>query len=208
MGQLDLWRRRHWDAGGCGAGTSLTITFNASATSAAIDALIQNLTFANASDTPTVSRDLDVNMIDAAGRNLGGPAFVTAIFSTTPLSGAANPFDGIDVGDFGTPSFADLDGDGDLDLVAGWRDGTLRTWRNGGDGGSGRFAELSGAANPFASVAVDYASAPSFADLGGDGDLDLVVGDSPGTLSSYENTTPRGVTITVNVNAENDGPVG
>ena len=36
----------------------LTITFNASATSEAIDALIQNLTYANLSDTPTASRTL------------------------------------------------------------------------------------------------------------------------------------------------------
>jgi hypothetical protein len=37
----------------------------------------------------------------------------------TELTGAANPFDGIVVGDNSTPTFVDLDGDGDLDMVVG-----------------------------------------------------------------------------------------
>ena len=55
--------RRHVSFGGTvigsfagGAGTTLTVTFNAAATSAAIEALIENLTYANSSDTPTASR--------------------------------------------------------------------------------------------------------------------------------------------------------
>ena len=37
----------------------------------------------------------------------------------TELTGAANPFDGVDVGFNARPSFADLDGDGDLDAIVG-----------------------------------------------------------------------------------------
>ena len=43
----------------------------------------------------------------------------------TELTGAANPFDGIDGAFRSTPSFADLDGDGDLDAVVGNYHGTL-----------------------------------------------------------------------------------
>ena len=32
----------------------------------------------------------------------------------TELGGAANPFNGVDIGDYAAPAFADMDGDGDL----------------------------------------------------------------------------------------------
>ena len=64
----------------------------------------------------------------------------------TALTGAANPFNGIDVGSNSTPSFVDLDGDGALDLVVGEYYGTLRSFANNGAGG---FSALTGAANPF-----------------------------------------------------------
>jgi hypothetical protein len=41
-------------------------------------------------------------------------------------TGTANPFNGINVGPLSTPTFADIDGDGDLDAVVGGRDGTLK----------------------------------------------------------------------------------
>ena len=96
------------------------------------------------------------------------------------LTGAANPFNGIDVGSDSAPSFVDLDGDGDLDLVVGESRGTLRSFANNGAGG---FTALTGAANPFNGLDVGSYSTPSFVDLDGDGDLDLVVGAFDGTLS-------------------------
>ena len=164
-------------AGGV-AGVDLTITFNTTATSASIDALIQNLTYANSSDTPTATRDLVLNVTDAAGGDIPARSFVA-------LTGAANPFDGIDVGSNSTPSSVDIDGDGDLDLVVGENDGTLHLFDNN-DGDTG-FTELTGAANPFDSIDVGSYSAPSFVDLDGDGDLDLVVGASDGKLNVYDN---------------------
>jgi hypothetical protein len=55
-----------------GNGNAFTVVFNASATSASVEALIEHLTYANVSDTPTVSRDLHLNVIDADGLGLGG----------------------------------------------------------------------------------------------------------------------------------------
>ena len=106
----------------------------------------------------------------------------------TEQSGAANPFNGVDVGYESAPSFADLDGDGDLDVVAGVRDGTLRYFKNIGSATAPDFAEQTGAANPFNGVDVGLWSVPSFADLDGDGDLDAVVGEFYGSLRYFKNT--------------------
>ncbi len=168
-----------------GAGADLTITFNANTTSVAVDALIQNLTFANASDVPTASRDLFLNVTNAAGSDLGtsGPA------SFARLSGGANPFDGIDVGRFSTPTFVDLDGDDDLDLVIGSENGDFVSYENDGAGG---FTQLLGTDNPFDGINVGYNSSPAFVDLDGDGDLDLVSGEVYAEVLSYENNGAGG----------------
>ena len=52
----------------------------------------------------------------------------------TERAGAANPFNGVNVGLRSTPTFADLDGDGDLDAVVGENDGNLNYFKNTGAG--------------------------------------------------------------------------
>ena len=133
-----------------------------------------------ASSTPSFADldgdgDLDAVVGEAYGslnyfENTGtaiAPAF-------TARTGAANPFDGVDVGFFSAPSFADLDGDGDLDAVVGEVDGTLNYFENTGSASAPAFTARTGAANPFDGVDVGARSTPSFADLDGDGDLDAV----------------------------------
>ena len=121
----------------------------------------------------------------------------------TERTGAANPFDGVNVGFSSAPSFADLDGDGDLDAVVGVVDGTLHYFENTGTALAPAFTARTGAANPFNGVDVGYTGTPSFADLDGDGDLDAIVGASDGTLHYFTNTG-AGFTLVVNVTAQND----
>lgn len=114
--------------------------------------------------------------------------------SYTPMDGLngnpANPFSGINVGLYSIPHFADLDFDGDADLVVGGTAGTLAAFRRNADGSYSPMNGLSGnPANPFAGITVGYDSAPVLADLNGDSMPDLVVGSGSGTLSLYVLTT-------------------
>ena len=103
-------------------------------------------------------------------------------------TGAANPLDGQDVGRLSIPALGDLDGDGDLDLVAGELYGTFRYFKNTGSAANPAFTAQTGAANPLNGQDVGYGSAPALGDLDGDGDLDLVAGGYDGFFHYFENT--------------------
>ncbi|NEX47729.1 S8 family serine peptidase [Pseudotabrizicola algicola] len=102
----------------------------------------------------------------------------------TALTGADNPFNGVDIGSYSTPSFADIDGDGDMDALLGNQSGGLLTFFNNG---SGVFTQAIGGANPFNGLIVEGFSTPAFVDIDLDGDMDAVVGSQNGTLRTYLN---------------------
>ncbi|QSJ20866.1 VCBS repeat-containing protein [Nostoc sp. UHCC 0702] len=108
-------------------------------------------------------------------RNSGG--------NFTAVTGVDNPFDGVDVGDFSTPTFADIDGDGDQDAFIGNDDGTINYYRNSG----GNFTAVTGVDNPFDGVDVGDFSTPAFADIDGDGDQDAFIGNLDGIINYYRN---------------------
>ncbi|NYT27916.1 MAG: VCBS repeat-containing protein [Candidatus Thiodubiliella endoseptemdiera] len=108
-------------------------------------------------------------------------------------TGGSNPFNSIDVGDSSKPTLADIDGDGDLDLVVGERNGTLKYYQNTGTTSSPAYEVKTGGNNPFNGIDVGGYSSPTLADIDGDGDLDLVVGKDDGTLKYYYNQQPSSV---------------
>ena len=114
----------------------------------------------------------------------------------TARTGTANPLNGINVGTRSNPTFADIDGDGDLDLVVGEGDGNLNYYENTGTASSPTYTARTGTANPWNGINVGNLSTPTFADIDGDGDLDLVVGEGDGNLNYYENTSVLNLTLT------------
>ncbi len=117
-------------------------------------------------------------------RNTGsstGPAFVV-------MTGSADPFAGTGELAFRTPALADLDGDGDLDVVAGRGFGTLAFLENTGTPTAPSFVEATGTADPFAGIDVGSYSRPALVDLDGDGDLDAAVGEVLGNVHYLRNT--------------------
>ena len=87
----------------------------------------------------------------------------------------SDDFDAIDVGRRSAPALADLDGDGDLDLLVGSDDRGVVLFRNEGTKTEARFAE-----DTSFKVDVPPLASPAFGDLDGDGVLEMVVGNTGG----------------------------
>ena len=112
-------------------------------------------------------------------RNTGtptSPSFAPAL---------SNPFDLTDVGSNSTPVLVDLNSDGTLDVLTGNSDGNLIYFENTGTNTSPSFA--AGVSNPFNLTDVGSDSTPTLADLDGDSDLDILVGNSEGNQFYFEN---------------------
>ena len=128
-------------------------------------------------------------------RNTSQGGNITFALVTDPL---LNPLDGIDVGRDSTPIFFDLDQDGNTDLITGETGGNLNFFRNtSSDPMNPVFSLVNPADSPLGTGAISNGtggifdvgtnSAPTFGDIDGDGDVDLVVGESTGNLNLFLN---------------------
>ncbi|MFK7895242.1 MAG: FG-GAP repeat domain-containing protein [Myxococcota bacterium] len=106
----------------------------------------------------------------------------------TVLAGVGSPMFAEDIGFESAPALGDLDGDGDLDLISGAEEGTIRYFENRGSKTNPTFLELTGASNPMNGEDVGRNSTPALVDADKDGDLDLVVGELAGVFYFFENT--------------------
>jgi hypothetical protein len=95
------------------------------------------------------------------------------------------------------PSFADLDQDGDVDLICGTIDGKLNYFENLGTGNY---------ALPilnYQNIDVGDMATPQFVDLDEDGLIDLVIGEKFGNINYYKNTgtshSPSFTLVTANL---------
>jgi hypothetical protein len=135
-----------------------------------------------------------------------------AIAATSMMPGSANaqsfgpiqtnPFGLTNVGGYGysSPTLGDIDGDGDLDLISGVYEyeydynsgnyyyfGNFRYYENTGTNANPVFAASQ--TNPFGLAGIEQNETinPTFVDIDGDGDLDIMVNNQSGEFVFYEN---------------------
>ncbi|MGB0522181.1 MAG: beta strand repeat-containing protein, partial [Flammeovirgaceae bacterium] len=129
--------------------------------------------------------DLDMFVGDLSGRTF---YFQNTGNATNPTfaSSVTNPFGLTDIGMFSTPTFVDIDGDGDLDAFVGEYDDNMNFFQNTGDANNPTFAAV--IQDPFGLDPILYNYAPTFADIDGDGDLDAFIGEAAGNITYFRNT--------------------
>ena len=101
--------------------------------------------------------------------------------------GLSNPLASVDALACSAPAFVDIDNDGDLDAFVGTAAGSLQFHENTGDAANPTFVERTGGLNPLSSVDVGFISAPAFVDIDNDGDFDLFIGSTSGSVFFFEN---------------------
>lgn len=96
-----------------------------------------------------------------------------------------------------TPSAVDWDGDGDLDVICGDEDGRIAFIENvgRGDDGTPRFRPPQYFRQEAADLNCGVLVTPWCVDFDGDGDLDIVCGDSAGYVNFIENLSGKGVAL-------------
>lgn len=97
------------------------------------------------------------------------------------VTGAANPFNGLDFGSRSTLDFIDIDGDGDMDAFA-TAQGVLQFYRNTGSATAPVFTLESGAGTPIENVDQTGARTIELVDIDGDGAIEAIIGREDGTL--------------------------
>jgi hypothetical protein len=126
-------------------------------------------------------RDLFLGLYDGRMRfyrNTGtqtNPEFVREV---SPVDTIFAPYEA-------SPTFSDIDGDGDVDLFIGMSNGRIRFYRNVGS--VTNFVPIL-ESTQYQNIIAGQSAKPVFYDMDGDGDYDLFIGTSEGRVEFYENT--------------------
>lgn len=87
------------------------------------------------------------------------------------------------------PTFGDVDGDGNVDMIIGNSDGTLIYFEN--IAGPGQNPVFAAPQYKYQNIDVGDFSTPQLFDLDNDGQLDLIVGEKKGNINYYHNDGPQ-----------------
>ena len=122
---------------------------------------------------------------------LGAAALVFGLSFTNQVSGqwfldpVENPFGLVSTYEIAIPRTADLDDDGDLDLLVGEYYGAMLYFENTGSANNPAFTAPQ--VNPFGLDSTYEFAIPAFVDLDNDGDIDLMVSEYYGNQQYFEN---------------------
>ena len=127
------------------------------------------------------------------GTVLSGTDFtVTRASASLAYALRSSSFNGINVGNFSTATFTDLDHDGLLDMLVGQENGNVSHYEQNATNSTAFTlvsANLSGLTGHYRSLA-------SVTDIDGDGLLELLVGNGAGNFKRYEQTAANGTSFT------------
>ena len=129
--------------------------------------------------------DYDLLIYEAANDTGPSYAYENTGGASSPTWTRKSSWDGPNVGRGATPDFADLDGDGDYDLLVGKKDnGTTYAYENTGGASSPIWTRKSSWDPP---NVTQLSAKPALADLDNDGDLDLLIGTMDAVTLGFEN---------------------
>lgn len=128
-------------------------------------------------------QDLDLVTGTYGGRTV---LFRNTGSATSPHFAASSSIGLTDVGSYSSPSFVDIDSDGDLDAFIGNADGNTTYFRNDGTAFAPTFYGSS--ASNFGLTHLGGYANPTFVDIDQDGDKDAFIGDSLGNITYFRNT--------------------
>jgi len=125
--------------------------------------------------------DVDMIIGSYSGNSYG---YENSGTKTSPTWTRRGSWDVPDVGSYSAPAFADLDNDGDYDLMLGEASGYVYGYENIGDNINPYWQ----AKSSWNTADVGVNSDPILADLDNDGDYDILIGTTTGTCQAYKNT--------------------